>query len=54
MNEETKLTALDVLQDRIRATLSAHTQTNDTTTIEMVGVLEMVKMDLYQGELEDE
>ena len=54
MSENTKLTSLDILQDRITAAIDAHCQTNDITTFEIIGTLEAVKLGVYQNLLEDD
>jgi len=54
MSDETRLQNTDVLMDRIRSAITAHIKANKTTNSEVIGCLEMVKMDIYSQDDDEE
>ena len=45
---------VDALVSRIENIISIHISAEDVTNAEAIGVLEMIKLDIYQGTLESE
>ncbi len=49
---EIRLANTDILMDRIRVAIRAHIATNKTSSSEVIGCLEIVKMDIYNQDEE--
>ena len=46
--------AVDTLQSRIENVIKIHREAKDITFGELIGVLEIIKMDIYKEQTEDE
>ena len=45
--DRTKLDSENILLDRIRAAINAHLATNKMSSIELIGILDVLKMDAW-------
>ena len=53
--KNTKIESLDILRRRIENAINAHLSSNPkTTNYEIIGTLDVIKMDAYTNSIEDE